>query len=94
MMSSLYPDPPGLQRRYVQYEWKSTGCVSVQFKLAPGSPRTATEPATADEVEIIEVWRGSENIDGVIGALEDAGCNIYETLQERILESRCWEDEG
>lgn len=71
--------------------WRGSYGITVDYTRIPGAPRTATEPETADEVEIDTMYLNGADIGEMCDVLESNGCQIWESIQETIVEARPWE---
>lgn len=73
--------------------WRGAFGITVDYTRIPGTPRTATEPETADEVEIETVYWNNQDIGEICDILESNGCQIWEQLQETIVEAQPWNNQ-
>jgi len=64
--------------------------VSVYYKLEPGQPATATEPATADEVRIESICVDSYDISDMLDKLDSSGWDIWQRCHDIINARKPW----
>ncbi|MGA0208065.1 MAG: hypothetical protein ACO3LT_09785 [Ilumatobacteraceae bacterium] len=76
-----------------KFTWQGAHGITCDYTLLPGSPRTATEPATEDEIEMDTLYLHGHDIGEMCDILESNGARIWEQIQETILETKPWKNQ-